>query len=388
MVILQVHVHYREPGGEDTVVRAEAELLRSAGHTVIEHRAANSASATGAALQLALSSWNPFAAREVTEVLRRHRPELVHVHNTWYALSPSVLRAAGSAGVPVVMTLHNYRLVCANALLYRDGRPCEDCVGRLPWPGVVHRCYRGSLAASTAVGVHIGVHRARGTWEREVDLFLALNEFGKGRFVAAGLPPERILVKPNFVEDPGARRSSPSASSRVLFVGRLSEEKGILSLLGDWERAHRRAPHLELVVVGDGPLRSRMEGREMPGVTLAGRLPAAEVARLMRTSRALAFPSRWYEGQPMVVLEALAAGLPVLGSDLGGIAEAVGALGADWLVPPDRSWEEPLAGLADDRRVDRAGLRARALYEEHYTPARALRHLEDAYGLALERAGG
>lgn len=346
-------------------------------------RADNAPTARRAAGQLALSAWNPFVARRVRELLEQHRPDVVHVHNTWFALTPSVLHAARREGAPVVMTLHNYRLMCANALLFRDGGPCELCVGARPWPGFRYRCYRGSRPLSAVATFDIAYHQFRRTWEEDVDLFLALNEFGKARFVAGGLPAAKIRVKPNFVADAGPRSSPPSSSSTVLFVGRLSMEKGILECLDAWRAVWRGRRPLQLLVVGDGPLRAEAEERSISGVRFLGRVPADEVLRLMREARALLFPSLWYEGQPMVLLEALAAGLPIFASDLGGSAELIESLGAQWLAPPgDQSaWAEGLQRLLDDRLVDETGQRARGLYEVRFTPQQAVRNLEEVYGV-------
>jgi hypothetical protein len=190
MRILQVHTLYREEGGEDAVARAEAELLRRAGHELVPFIAHNPEATVPAAASLLVSAWNPVVARRIRAVAEQVRPDVAHVHNTWFALSPSVIAALGAAGVPVVMTLHNYRLLCVNASLFRDGRPCEDCVGTHPWHGVRHRCYRGSAGGSAAVAAAISVNRLLGTWQRHVRLFLALNEFARERFIRGGLPPE------------------------------------------------------------------------------------------------------------------------------------------------------------------------------------------------------
>ncbi|MGH9167745.1 MAG: glycosyltransferase [Acidimicrobiia bacterium] len=382
MRVLQVHTRYRQPGGEDTVVEAEAGVLRAAGHHVVQYQAENPPKDGAAATALALSAWNPWAARRLQAVAEEAGPDLAHVHNTWYALSASILRALRRLGIPVVMTLHNYRLMCSNALLFRDGRPCEDCVGTHPWHGVVHRCYRGSVLASTAGATAIALHQGLHTWERDVELFLALTEFARGRFIAGGLSAERIRVKPNFVPDPGRRPRPPSASATLLFVGRLSPEKGIDRLLDVWEGL----PHhpFELVVVGDGPLRPALEARAVPGVRLTGPLDQEEVGSWMREARALVFPSLWYEAQPLVVLEALAGGLPVLGSELGAVPELLEELGPGWTVPPQAgAWAEALRGLEDDREVEEASRRARATYEARFTPQAGLAQLEAAYASVL-----
>jgi glycosyltransferase involved in cell wall biosynthesis len=379
MRILQVHTRYRYEGGEDAVVRAEAALLAKAGHEVVPYLAENPAGAGPTAAAMLASPWNPAAARRLRAAARRARPDVAHVHNTWFALTPSVVAALDGLGVPVVVTLHNYRLLCANASLFRDGHPCQDCVGTHPWHGTQHRCYRGSAVSSAAVAATISLNRALGTWDRHVRLFLALNDFARDRFVAGGLPADRVRVKPNSVADPGRRAGPPSASRTVLFAGRLVPEKGVGVLLEAWRRL---APSgLELVVAGDGPMRAELERRPPPSVRFVGQLEPAAVRDWMLRSRALVFPTWLYEGQPMSVLEAFAAGLGVLASRLGGNAELVGGLGDGWLAPA----QDPgalagrLAALADDDLVDRAGAAARRLYEERFAERHNLRALEAAY---------
>lgn len=379
MKILQVHAYKRQPGGEDTVVREEAELLTRAAHKVVPYMAQNPTSAVATAASLAVSPWNPGAALALRSLVRRVRPDVAHVHNTWFALSPSVVAALDGAGVPVVMTLHNYRLLCATSTLFRDGRVCEDCVGTHPWRGVVHRCYRGSTVASLAAAGAISLNRALKTWQRHVRLFLALNDFARQQFIRGGLPGAKIRVKPNFVPDPGSRKQPPSASRTVLYVGRLTPEKGVKVLLEAWQMVH--ADSLELVVLGDGPMRGELERAAPANVRFEGRVPLSEVRRLMLRSRALIVPSIWYEGQPMVVLEAAASGLPVLASKLGGNIALLEPVGGRWLAAPGdlAAWTRSLEGIQDQYEVDRAGAGVRRLYEERYNERIALRLLEDAY---------
>lgn len=371
--VLQVHARYRQAGGEDTVLESEARLLRQAGHDVHQFLAENPPGA-GAIVSLAGALWNPVAAARLRRAVAAVSPDVVHVHNTWYSLSPSVVVSAARLGVPVVMTVHNYRLACANALLYRAGAPCRLCLDGSAWNGALHRCYRG-FGPSLVAAAGVGVHRSLGTWRNAVDLFLALTEFARGVLVEGGIPGDRVIVKPNFVPDPGRRPAPPSRSETVLFAGRLSEEKGIALLLEAWRRC--RPEGLNLTVVGDGPLASVVEG---PGVRYLGRLGGDELRRLMLTSRALLVPSQWYEGMPMVVLEAFAAGLPVMAGAIGGIESIVGEAGPEWLVsPPAAGWAEALDRLRVDAAVDRGSERARSIYERRYDPVSALRGLEQAY---------
>lgn len=376
--VLQLHTRYRQAGGEDTIAREEAALLRDHGHEVIEHHAENPSQVSSSLKAMATSTWNLAAARNVRDAVRRARPDVVHAYNTWYAMSPSVLSASRDVGVPVVMTVQNYRHMCVNSALFRDGAPCEDCVGTHPWRGVWHRCYRNSALASAVVATNISVHRARRTWHRDVDVFLAPTDFARERFVAAGLPDDKIVVKPNFVADPGSRAAPPSRSAEVLYCGRLTAEKGVPMLLDAWEAAGDTG--LQMTIVGDGPLRGQLEARRLPRVTFTGHLPPEETRQRMLAARALAFPSMWYEGQPLVILEALAAGLPVLTSDLGGMGDIAAALAGVWRVPPGdtESWASALQKL-DDLTVDDGASRARALYEERFSRAVAFTALESVY---------
>jgi glycosyltransferase involved in cell wall biosynthesis len=384
MRILQVHTHYRQPGGEDAVVATEAGLLRDAGHQVLTHRASNPSGAR-AAVALSAAPWNEAQARTITRQVERLRPDVVHVHNTWFATSPAVFAAVRRVGVPVVMTLHNYRLVCAAATLFRDGAPCTDCVGTHPWHGVEHACYRGSRPQSAVAAATIDLHQRRGTWHRDVDRFLALTDFGRDRFVAGGLPADRIVVKPNSVDDPGPRRESPSASSTVLYLGRLTEEKGITTLLRAWERSPER---LRLVVAGSGPLEASIRATAPARVDVVGALPPEQVRSLLLTSRALVFPSTWFEGHPLVPVEAAAAGMPVVLSDLGAMS-GMFSPGADELLFPPGDVDALVARLThldDDRFVDERGRFARRRFEERYTHGTALERLERTYGSVALRS--
>ena len=358
--ILQLHNRYREKGGEDRVVLAEAEVLRAGGHHVVAHHVDNPGQPIRAAARLTISAWNPMAARRVTALADATNPDLAHVHNTWFSLSPSVVTALARRDIPVVATLHNYRLLCANGQLFRCGRVCEECLGTHLLRGIGHRCYRGSAVSSAVVATSIGVGRLLHSWERSVTLFVTMNEFARRLFVLAGVPEERIAVKPHFVGDPGERLVRAASSDVVLFVGRLSPEKGLGMLLNAWSAA--RPPGLHLQVIGDGPMRAEAESRRVPGVELTGWMDEPEVRRRMLESRALVFPSQWYEPFGLALVEGLAAGMPLLSSALGGIPELVGEGGAGWLVSSadTQAWAEGLRRLSDDDEIESAGRRASA----------------------------
>lgn len=382
MKIWQVHTRYRLDGGEDTAVDNERALLSASGHEVGTHLEQNPTQGMPAAGALLLAPWNRSAAARVVEEALRFEPDVVHVHNTWFATSPAVFPALRAAKFPVVATIHNYRSSCLNAMLYRDGSPCQDCVGRVPWRGVMRQCYRDSVVESAAVAGTLMVHRLRRTWHRDIQVVVALTRFAADILVRSGVPAKLIEIKPNVASDPGSRASLPSQSDRVLFVGRLTEEKGIADLLGAWSRHPR--PTLHLDVVGEGPLSGQL--RAAAGVSFLGPLSSREVAEAMIGARALVVPSRWYEGQPMVVLEAMAAGLPIVVPDLGALPEIVGEGGLVFRAGDIGHLAQLSGALSDDRLVDEKGAAARAEYQARYSEAAGLRRLEEVYRLAIERA--
>ncbi len=379
MKILQIHTQYRQPGGEDTVASNEAELLRDAGHTVIEHREQNPPGSLAAGGDMVRAAWNPKAARRVRELVEAHQPDVTHVHNTWYHLSPSVFGGARQGGSPTVLTLHNYRLACANAMLLRDGKPCEKCVSsQNPWYGVRYKCYLDNYAQSFVSASTIAFNRRRGTWRRDVDLILALTDFARDRFIESGIPENRIAVKPNFVLDPGPRHRPVDDSDLVLFVGRLTTEKAPDVLVDAWDRA---GLDYRLDLIGVGPLEEDLRQQGVRNVTLRGQLDRSAVREKMLSARALVLPSIWYEGLSMVLLEALAAGLPVIASDIGPIPEVVAPLGPEWLAKPGDAGDlaRRLAQLTDSGAVVATGAAARALYEQKYSASQGLADLEAVY---------
>lgn len=323
MRILIIHNRYQHSGGEDTVLRAETDLLRSRGHEVEIVEENNDAIVQWTtAVKAAVSCVYSFAsARTISEIVERNRPDVAHIHNFFPRLSPSVHLTCHRSGVPVVQTLHNYRLLCPGSTFFRNGKICEDCTHTLvPWPSVAHACYRDSRLASAAITNMVTIHRAAGTWTRAVSLFLAPSEFSRTRFIQGGLPAERIAVKPHFLShDPGIGSGN---GSYALFVGRLSQEKGLDTLLAAWQQLSRSVP---LKIVGDGPLAPLVQqaASTLPSVEWLGLRRHDEVLRLMADASLLVIPSNCYETFGMVAIEAFAVGLPVIASRLGALAELV-----------------------------------------------------------------
>jgi glycosyltransferase involved in cell wall biosynthesis len=295
--------------------------LEARGHRVLRYTVHNDQVAEMNRPALAKATvWNQVVYRELRGLIRRERPQVAHFHNTFPLISPAAYYAARAEGVPVVQTLHNYRLLCPNALFFREGRVCEDCLGKaFPWPGVAHACYRESRPASGTVAAMLFAHRTLGTWKGAVDLYVALTEFARRKFVEGGLPSEKIVVKPNFVDpDPGMGQGR---GDYVLYVGRLSKEKGLDTLLAAREQFGEEVP---LKLVGDGPLAPQVaEAARRQKLEWLGQLPKDRVLGLMKEARALIFPSVWYEGFPMVIAEAYAVGLPVIASDLGSMSSLI-----------------------------------------------------------------
>ncbi len=345
----------------------ERQMLETAGHRVETHVVDNPVGLRSSVASLARSPWNSQSAAQVLATAQDFRPDVVHVHNTWFALSPSVFPALTDGGFPVVATIHNYRLTCVNALLYRDGEPCLDCVGRLPWPGVFHRCYRDSVVQSAAVAVTIATHRARRTWHDDVSRIIVLTRFAANILAQSGIPENRIVVKPNAVADPGRRSRPPSTSDSILYVGRFTEDKGVLDLVQSWGMAKLR--DLQLTMIGSGPLLDRIRSSGQPGVTPIGHIPSAEVRRQMLEARALVLPSRWFEGMPMVLLEAMAAGLPVVVPDQGDLLDTAGAGGVGFKALDLDSLATALGVLTDNKTVDSKGASSRSEYLSRFTPA-------------------
>jgi glycosyltransferase involved in cell wall biosynthesis len=385
--ILLVHNYYLQPGGEDQVFSAETEVLRAHGDEVRVYTLHNSRIAPMAKLSLAKSTiWNRQVFDELTAILDDFAADLVHCHNTFPLVSPAAYAAARRLEIPVVQTLHNFRLLCLNGLFFRNGTQCEDCLGRaVAWPGVLHGCYRQSRQASAVVAAMLGLHRLRGTWETGIDTYIALSEFARTKFVAGGLPADRIVVKPNFLpHDPGA---GAHEGGFALYAGRLSPEKGIAALVRLWGRL---APGIPLRIIGSGPLET-LAADSPATVEWLGWQPRERVLAAMKDASFLVFPTEWYEGFPMVLLEAMATGLPVIASRQGSVPEIVRDGTSGVLVPPGdpEHWEGALRwAISHPKDLAAMGQQGRRAFEGNYTQEVGYRLLSEVYQRTIERATG
>lgn len=392
MRVLAVHNYYQEAGGEDEVFAAEAALLKRKGHTVTTYTIHNSCITPSNLIQVGCKTfWNRTEFRKITEMSLASGAELIHFHNTFPLLSPSAYYAASRLAIPCVQTLHNYRLICPNAILYREGHVCEECVGKtVPWPGAVHACYRDSRLTSALTAGMLSVHRSIGTWRNKVTIYIALTEFAKQKCIEGGLPADRIAVKPNFLnDDPGPGRGGDGA----LFVGRLAESKGVRVLLDAWKRLAGIVP---LTIIGDGPLAPevRQATVQIPGVRWLGRQPKDAVFAEMRAHSLLVVPSGWYEAFPMTVVEAFATGLPVVASNLGSLATLVddGRTGLHFAAGNAADLAAKVRwALSNSSDLARMRLRARSEFEVNYTAEMNYAMLMGIYTkalTALERLAG
>jgi len=386
MRVLVAHNRYRFSGGEDSVVRNEIEMLQAAGHEVATLEADNRViEGTMAKVAAAGSAFHsPRSRRRMDSIVREFQPDVVHVHNWFPLLSPSVITAAAERGVPVVQTLHNFRMVCAAANLFREGSICCDCLGKnLPVAPVLHGCYAGSRLGSATVTAAFAWHRLAHTW-KSVSIFIVLSKFQRDLLVRGGLDASKTVVKPNFVRRFGLDAVGTGKGGFALFAGRLVPEKGIRTVLRAWEENS----HLPLLkIMGDGPLENEVRARSLrlPHVEYLGQQPRPAVAEAMGDALALVFASEGFEAFPLVILESFAAGTPVIAANLPSLAELVddGETGLRF-EPGDACDLAAKVGLirAVTGAYQEMRLRCRLIYEQRYTETVNYGLLMDAYARA------
>jgi glycosyltransferase involved in cell wall biosynthesis len=388
-----VHNYYgsEAPSGENSAVDAEIAMLGRFGHDVVRyHRHSDEVRGRGwrGTMQAAASvSWNPWTVGAVRRIVRRTHPDVVHVHNYFPLISPSVF-AAAHRDVPCVYTLHNYRPFCASALLLRDGRFCRVCIDkRSALPGVVFGCYRGSRLASVPVAAMIGLHRQLRTWQRQVDAFVALTDYHRSNLLAAGLDPTRVHVKPNFAAEPRELIPWSDRAAVVTYVGRLTEEKGVEYLIRAWLAWGASAPVLR--IIGDGELFASLKelAASKPNIQFAGRLSRGDTLAAIGCSKLLVLPSIAPEGFPLVIHEAFASGTPVAVSDAGPLPAIVAAAtaGVVFAAADSKALETTLRRAWNDEVLERYGRAARHAHEQRYNEARNHDELMTIYAAAIAR---
>ncbi|MEU5397989.1 glycosyltransferase [Streptomyces sp. NPDC005963] len=397
MHVLVVHNRYSsaQPSGENKVVDQEVGLLRAAGHRVdvFERRSDDigARSLPGKVAVPLLVPWNPAVRTELAARLRSERPDVVHVHNVFPLLSPAVLAACADVGVPVVATLHNYTQICPPGTLQRDGRPCTECVGKAPLPAVRHGCYRNSRLATVPLAVSLSVNRRR--WWSGVERFFCISAAQRDVLVEAGMSPEQLTVKHNFVPDPEARRSG--AGEHLLYLGRLAEAKGVRLLMTAWDRlAADGGVGVPLVIAGTGPLEREVTAwaADRDDVRYVGLYDPAQCRQAIARSVAVVAPSTWLEAFGLVAAEAMAAGVPAVVAGHGAFVELVedGVTGLLHRPGEPDSLASCLRRITADPAQNREmGRASRRRYEQGFSPAVGLERLLDGYRTAIAgRSGG
>ncbi len=385
MKIALVHNFYRLRGGEDAVVEREVALLRQHAHEVVPFYRDSGAELEVTGFWEKVEVARDLAFKEesyeaFTAFLEREKPDVVHVHNTFPLLSPSVLKAAKDKKIPVVLTLHNFRFICANGLFLRNALPCEKCLNSSSLWGAFHGCYRDSPLATVPITRMIQKYEKGAALAKWVNRFVVLSEFSRQKFLQAGIPEKKILVKPNFCEDPGVPPAWEDRQEYVLFVGRLSEEKGVLPLVQAWEKMN-----LPLKIVGTGPLEKLIRELAHPKIELLGAKSQEQVRKLMREAKLLVIPSICYENFPLVLAEAWANGLPVLARKLGSLESLIeeGKTGFFFAADAQGALLQAVHRcFSQDNHLKSVSLFARKAYETNFSPEAGIRALENVYAEA------
>jgi glycosyltransferase involved in cell wall biosynthesis len=385
MKILFAHNTYQQAGGEDSVLASEMTLLSEKGNDVFLASMGNESLVTFPAKVKAFLNVNYSVQSRgwFLKKIEQHKPDLVHVHNFFPLLTPSIYDACIDKGIPVVQTLHNYRTICPGALLMRDGNICEKCITGSPYNAVIHRCYRDSIMGSFAVSRMVDYHRKNRTWETKVNRFIVLTDSARDKFIEAGFPKNKIIVKPNFTADPNSSIGvENNLRNGALFVGRLSSEKGVATLLKSWSNVNT-----PLRIAGTGPLETDISKGNSKNVKLLGKLDKDEVSSEMSKAAYLVMPSECYETFGLVIIEAFSQGLPVIASRLGSMAEIVedGVTGLYFEAGNSDDLRQKVEWMEQHPKECRQmGLNARVEYLQKYTPERNYEMLMGIYRQAIE----
>ena len=389
MRILLVHNYTQgcATGGEGHVFEDEARILQENGHEVQKLFCSNSeatdASLTGKIRAFWLAPWSSDGYARMAKAIQAFKPDVVHVHNFFLILSSSIFKAARDHGVPVVVTLHNYRMVSPCSQLLRNGSICELCVGRNPWRILLYRCYKNSFWASLLRYRIYYLSRKIHRWERYVDAFVVLTAFGKAKMKEGGLPEDRLFIVPNCTTDPLGPNSAVPPGKGALFIGRLSAEKGMVNLIEAWRRID-----YPLTIVGDGNLRSQLERTASSQVRFVGEQKIENVIQFLQDCAFLVIPSIWYEGLPLVLVEAMAQGRAVAVAGHGAMGAIVqnGQTGVHFKPGDVSDLREKVQQLiANPDLVHRLGLEGRKVYLSNFTPQKHYEALMETYKTVFSR---
>lgn len=315
MRILQVHNKYLHYGGEDAVVDNEFKLLKD-NNVAIEQLFFDNTSINPLLL---LSNRESFKRTE--EVIKKFKPNILHVHNLFYQATPSVLKAAKKHGVKVVMTLHNFRLLCPGGLFLRNSQVCTKCKDlKFPIYAVKHKCFQDSYLKSLALSFSSGFNNQMDTWDKYVDKFIVLTPFIKDLLLSSslGVTEDKINIKPNSTDDFFINKKEDQERAGYLFVGRLSKEKGVDVLVNAFNKLN-----LKLDIIGTGDLKEELESISGSNITFHGSKNRDFIKQKLFNTKALMFPSIWYEGLPNTIIEAYSSGTPIVASNIDNINNLV-----------------------------------------------------------------
>jgi glycosyltransferase involved in cell wall biosynthesis len=386
--ILFVHNFYQNRGGEDESTEQEIRLMEKKGHDVRLYSRKNeeieSYSIFNKGKLIFEPTWSSRTFREISLLLQDYQPDIVHVQNFFPLISPSVFYACSENNIPAVFTLRNYRLLCPIGIFFRDGEICEECFVHSLWRSIKYACYHKSRVQTSAVAIALKSHRFLHTWDRKVDLFIALSEFTRKKFISTGIPEDKIHVRPNFLEtDPGM---GDLHREYALYAGRLSREKGVYELVSEW----KNIPHIPLLVVGDGPLRKDIETfileNNIQNVKLIGFIPLEQLLSVMKKALFLVMPTLWYETFGRTVIEAYATGTPVVASNIGVVASLV----KDGITGTTFDPKEPMDlvkkinyAMEEPKRLRGWSREARSVYEQFYSSSSAYEGIMKIYRVVI-----
>lgn len=389
MKLLHIHNYYLQSGGEDQVFKNETRLLEEYDHEVFRYTRHNSELTSRSGIKIAINTiWNHDVYKTIDQLLTEIKPDVCHIHNTFPLISPSVYFACKKHKIPVVQRLPNYRLICPGALLLRDGKICTDCLGkRFPWPGVIHACYRGSVAQSFVVFIMLSFHRILKTWQKKINVYVAMNRYGCELFKWGGIPEEKIMISPNFVDPDPEPELNGLPGDYALFIGRLSKEKGLDTLLNAWKLMNG----IPLKIIGDGPLMKdlteRIEREKIDKVELLGRKSHDETITTLKKARVLIFPSELLETFGLGIIEAFACGVPVIAAKQKTIEEIIQHGMNGLLFEPGNSqdlartikehWDKP-------EQLQEMGKEARHSFLNKYSKQQKYNSLMEIYARAIE----
>jgi len=385
MKILQIHNKYQLKGGEDVVYATEKELLEANGHTVIIYERHNKEieeySLIKKSALLWNTSWSKESYTEITDLIAKEKPDICHVHNYMPLISPAVFYACRNNNVPVIQTLHNYRMLCSNAYLFREGKVCEECLGKSLYHSVKYGCYRNSRIQTYALARMIETHKQRETWGKVIDGYICLTDFAKAKFIEGGLPEDKLFIKPNFLSE--TKLNNCEKNKYFFFIGRLDNTKGISTLINSFKEIE----NIQIKVAGDGPLKKLLK-KTYTNIEYLGQQNRNKILEFLGSSIALIFPSVWYETFGLVAIEAFACGKPVITSNLGTMSELIEDGKTGLLFEPGNAKDlaEKIKWAYEHKaEMKQMGLNARKVYEDKYTPENNYKMLMDIYNTVIDR---